>query len=64
MRTLYFLLAIVILVGMCQEDYIISLTAGGCAIGMYYYFKNQEYGKNGKNRRSRKACRTDTFNAS
>ena len=56
MKALYFLLAFVLLVGMCQESAIVSLTAGGCAIGMYYFFKNKEYGKDGKDRRSRKAC--------
>lgn len=56
MKTLYFILAFIILVGMCQESAIVSLTAGGCAIGLYYYFKNKEYGKAGKDRRSSKTC--------
>lgn len=45
MKTLYTVLAVIILIGMCQENYIISLTAGGCALGMYYYFKNQRQPK-------------------
>lgn len=56
MRTLYFILAFIILVGMCQESAIVSLTAGGCAIGLYHYFKIKEYGKNGKDRRGSETC--------
>lgn len=56
MKAIYFILAFVILVGMCQDSAIVSLTAGGCAIGMYYYLKNKENGKDGKDRRSSEAC--------
>ena len=52
MRILYTILAVVILVGMCQEDYLISLTAGGCALGMYYYLTNKKDGKTYKDRGS------------
>lgn len=60
MKILYFFLAVVILIGMCQESAIISLTAGGCALGMYYYLKNKDYGKNDTSRGGCTAHRNDS----
>lgn len=45
MKTLYFILAIILLIGMCQESAIISLTAGGTALGMYFYFSKKQQPK-------------------
>lgn len=36
MKTLYVILAVALLIGMCQESAIVSLTAGGTALGMYW----------------------------
>lgn len=41
MKTLYFILAMILLIGMCQESAIISLTAGGTAIGLYFSLNKQ-----------------------
>lgn len=35
MKTLYFILAVALLIGMCQDSALVSLTAGGTALGMY-----------------------------
>ena len=66
MRTLYFLLGMILLIGMCQESAIVSLTAGGTAMGMYYYFKNKDgkQGKDGKDRGGSEDYRADSLNAS
>lgn len=56
MKTLYFFLAMAILAGMTCGDAALSLASAGCALGMYMYFKNQRYGKDGKNRGSSQTC--------
>lgn len=46
MKLLYFLLGSAILIGMCQEDAAVSLTACACAFGMYFFLKKQPTTKN------------------
>lgn len=40
MKYLYMTIAVLILIGICQEDYIISLTSGACMVGMYCFFRD------------------------
>lgn len=39
MKYLYMTIAVLILIGICQDDYLISLTSGACMIGMYCFFR-------------------------
>lgn len=48
MKTLYFILAVILLIGMCQDSALISLTAGGTAIGLYFSLNRQIQTKKSK----------------